>query len=393
MQFEFDDEQLALQESVRRFLTERYSFEARRGCLAKPAGSSDEIWQAFAEQGFLSIGLPEAHGGIGGATELMLTMEEIGRALVLEPYLSTVALCAPLIADHGTEAHQADLLPRVAAGGLKLALAHGEVEARYASTVRTEASRAGDAYLLNGAKATVLDGAVADLLLVSAQMKDRAGKMLAVLLVEPNAPGVRLVRYRTQDGRSAADVFFNDVKVPARQVLGVGDATAALERAVQRGIAALCAEAVGAMEATNATTIEYTKSRKQFGQPIGRFQALQHRMADMFVQATQARSMSILATGRCAARVDAEQGDAALRRRDVSAAKCYVGKAARFVGQQAVQLHGGMGMADELAVSHYFKRLTMIDMTFGDSTHHLAAVSDAILLESRTHESTLREAG
>ncbi len=154
----------------------------------------------------------------------------------------------------------------------------------------------------------------------------------------------------------------------------------ALERAVQRGIAALCAEAVGAMEATNATTIEYTKSRKQFGQPIGRFQALQHRMADMFVQATQARSMSILATGRCAARV--QKGDAALRRRDVSAAKCYVGKAARFVGQQAVQLHGGMGMADELAVSHYFKRLTMIDMTFGDSTHHLAAVSDAILLES-----------
>jgi alkylation response protein AidB-like acyl-CoA dehydrogenase len=194
---------------------------------------------------------------------------------------------------------------------------------------------------------------------------------------------VRLVRYRTQDGRSAADVFFKDVKLPASQMLGVGDATAALERAMQRGIAALCAEAVGAMEATNATTIEYTKSRKQFGQPIGRFQALQHRMADMFVQATQARSMSILATGRCAAQ-GAEPGDSALRRRDVSMAKCYVGKAARFVGQQAVQLHGGMGMADELAVSHYFKRLTMIDMTFGDSTHHLAAVSDAILLESQT---------
>jgi alkylation response protein AidB-like acyl-CoA dehydrogenase len=302
-------------------------------------------------------------------------MEEIGRALVLEPYLSTVALCAPLIADHGTEAHQSDLLPRIAAGSLKLALAHGEAEARYASTVRTEASRAGDSYLLNGAKATVLDGAVADLLLVSA----KAGKLLAVFLVDPNAPGVRLVRYRTQDGRSAADVFFKDVKLSASQMLGVGDATASLERAVQRGIAALCAEAVGAMEATNATTIEYTKSRKQFGQPIGRFQALQHRMADMFVQATQARSMSILATGRCA-----DNDDAALRRRDVSAAKCYVGKAARFVGQQAVQLHGGMGMADELAVSHYFKRLTMIDMTFGDSTHHLAAVSDAILVESRT---------
>ncbi|HYJ42057.1 MAG TPA: acyl-CoA dehydrogenase family protein [Steroidobacteraceae bacterium] len=384
MQFEFNEEQLALQESVRRFLTERYDFETRRNSLAKPTGSSDEIWQAFAEQGFLSIGLPEAHGGIGGATELMLTMEEIGRALVLEPYLSTVALCAPLIADHGTDSQQADLLPRVAAGGLKLALAHGEAEARYASTVRTEARRAGDSYVLNGAKATVPDGAVADLLLVSARMKDGAGKDLAVFLVDPNAPGVRLVRYRTQDGRSAADVFFDDVKLPAgEKMLGVGDATAAIERAVQRGIAALCAEAVGAMEAANATTIEYTKSRKQFGQPIGRFQALQHRMADMYVQATQARSMSILATGRCAAQ-GMEKGDEALRRRDVSAAKCYVGKAARFVGQQAVQLHGGMGMADELAVSHYFKRLTMIDMTFGDSTHHLAVVSDSILLESHT---------
>ena len=379
MQFEFDDEQLSLQESVRRFLTERYDFEARRGCLAKPWGSNDAVWQAFAEQGFLSIGLPEAHGGIGGATELMLTMEEIGRALVLEPYLSTVALCAPLIADHGADSQQADLLPRVAAGSLKLALAHGETEARYASTVRTEARRAGDAFLLNGAKTTVLDGAVADLLLVSAKVE----KGLAVFLVDPNTPGVRLVRYRTQDGRSAADVFFKDAKLLASQMLGSGDATAALERAVERGIAALCAEAVGAMEATNATTIEYTKSRKQFGQPIGRFQALQHRMADMFVQATQARSMSILATGRCAAR-GSDKHDVDQRRRDVSAAKCYVGKAARFIGQQAVQLHGGMGMADELAVSHFFKRLTLIDMTFGDSTHHLGVVSDAILLESHT---------
>jgi len=252
--------------------------------------------------------------------------------------------------------------------------------------VRTEASRSGGTYILNGAKTTVLDGGVADLLLVSAQTKDRAGSLLAVFLVDPHAPGVRLVRYRTQDGRSAADVFFKDVKLPAGQMLGSGDATAALERAVQRGIAALCAEAVGCMEATNATTIEYTKSRKQFGQPIGRFQALQHRMADMFVQATQARSMSILATGRCAAG-GADKSDADLRRRDVSAAKCYVGKAARLVGQQAVQLHGGMGMSDELAVSHYFKRLTMIDMTFGDSAHHLAVVSDAILLESTLLES------
>ena len=304
-------------------------------------------------------------------------MEEIGRALVLEPYLSTVALCAPLIADHGTEAQQADLLPRVAAGGLKLALAHGEAEARYASTVRTEARRAGDSYVLNGAKATVLDGA--------------RGRPAARERAQPGQ-GTRGVPGRSECAGRAPRALPHAGRTQCRRCVlqrreaarGPDARRSAMRRRrssapCERGIAALCAEAVGAMEATNATTIEYTKSRKQFGQPIGRFQALQHRMADMFVQATQARSMSILATGRCAARTD--DGDA-LRRRDVSAAKCYVGKAARFVGQQAVQLHGGMGMADELAVSHYFKRLTMIDMTFGDSTHHLAAVSDAILREA-----------
>jgi alkylation response protein AidB-like acyl-CoA dehydrogenase len=217
-----------------------------------------------------------------------------------------------------------------------------------------------------------LDEAERDLLLVSAN----TGTSLAVVLVDPDTPGVRIARYRTQDGRSAADVFFKDAKLSASLVLGSGDATPAVERAIERAIAALCAEAVGAMEATNATTIDYTKSRKQFGQAIGRFQALQHRMADMFVQATQARSMSVLATGRLAS------PDAALRRRDIASAKAYVGKALRFVGQQTVQLHGGMGMADELAVSHYFKRLTMIGQTFGDVGHHVQTVSDAILAEA-----------
>src|SRR5262245_34839690 len=185
MQFEFDDEQLSLQDSVRRFLAERYDFETRRACLARPYGSNPEIWQAFAEQGFLSIALPEAHGGIGGATELMLTMEEIGRALVLEPYLSTVALCAPLVADLGTDAQQADLLPRVAAGSLKLALAHGEAEARYQPIIRTTAKRAGDGYVLDGAKATVPDGAVADVLLVSALLSDGKAGDVGVFLVDP----------------------------------------------------------------------------------------------------------------------------------------------------------------------------------------------------------------
>ena len=244
-------------------------------------------------------------------------MEELGRALVLEPYLSTVALCAPLVADHGTEAQQADLLPRVAAGSLKLALAHGEAEARYASTrAHRGAAATATSYVLNGAKATVLDGAVADLLLVTCAAEE-PGEGLAVFLVDPNAPGVRLVRYRTQDGRSAADVFFKDVKLPASQMLGSrrcdGGARARRASAASRRCAP---RPLAPWRRLNATTIEYTKSRKQFGQPIGRFQALQHRMADMFVQATQARSMSILATGDAQPR--RRTWRLGLRRRDVS---------------------------------------------------------------------------
>jgi alkylation response protein AidB-like acyl-CoA dehydrogenase len=375
MQFELDDEQRALQESVQRYFAHAHDFEKRRALLATPYGHSPAIWRALAEQGLMSIGLPAAHGGIGGDTELMLVMEEIGRALVLEPYLSTVALCAPLIGARGTAAQQADLLPGIAAGDLRLALAHGELDARYTlERVATTAHREGDAWLLDGAKHTVPDGAVADLLLVSARIESGA---LALFVVAPDAPGISLTRYRTHDGRSAADLELRKVRVGQDRLLGdETDAFPALERAVERAIAASCADAVGAMEAVNVATIEYSKSRKQFGQPIGRFQVLQHRMADMFVYATQARSMSFLATGRCASE------DAALRRRDIAAAKCYVGKAARFVGQQAVQLHGGMGMADELAVSHYFKRLTLFTQTFGDIAHHRAVFSETILAEA-----------
>jgi alkylation response protein AidB-like acyl-CoA dehydrogenase len=374
MQFEIDAEQSSLQESLQRFFAQEYDFEKRRAHLASPHGHVPRIWRQLAEQGFLSIGLPEAMGGIGGQTELMLVMEEIGRSLVLEPYMSTLALCAPLIAERGSPEQQAELLARIAAGSLKLALAHGETEARYTlDFVQTSARRSGDRWVLNGTKTTVLDGGAADLCIVSAR---EAGN-LSLFLVSPHDAGVECIRYRTQDGRSAADLKLRDVELTADKLLGGGDALPALERAVERAVAALCAEAVGAMDAANLATIEYSKSRKQFGQPIGRFQALQHRMADMFVYATQARSMSLLANGRCAS------NDARLRRHDIAAAKAYVAKAARFVGQQSVQVHGGMGMADELAVSHYFKRLTMINASFGDCAHHLATVSDAILADAR----------
>jgi alkylation response protein AidB-like acyl-CoA dehydrogenase len=374
MHFELDSDQSALQETLRRFFAHEYEFERRRAFLGSPYGSSDTVWRSLAEQGALCVGLPEEHGGIGGSTEVMLVMEEIGRALVLEPFMSTVVLCGSLLAERGRPEQQTALFARVASGDCKLALAHTEENARYAlDFVHTTARRSGDSYVLNGMKATVLDGAVADVLLVTARAQP--GGHLLVFLVDPRSAGLECTRYRTQDGRSAADLKLRDVKVPRAALLGdEADALPALTRAVERAIAALCAEAVGAMEALNQATLEYTKSRKQFGQPIARFQALQHRMADMFVFATQARSMSLLATGRCAT------ADEALRRHDIAAAKAFIGKAARFVGQQAVQLHGGMGMADELPVSHYFKRLTMINATFGDVDHHVAAISEAMLI-------------
>jgi len=380
MQFEIDAEQSSLQESLQRFFAQEYDFEKRRAHLASAHGHVPRIWRQLAEQGFLSIGLPEAHGGIGGQTELMLVMEEIGRSLVLEPYLSTLALCAPLVAERGSQGQQADLLAKIAAGSLKLALAHTETDARYSlDFVQTSARRSGNTWVLNGTKTTVLDGGTADLFIVSA----RDSGNLSLFLVSPDDAGVECIRYRTQDGRSAADLQLRDVSLTTGKLLGDGgDALPALERAIERAVAALCAEAVGAMDAANLATIEYSKSRKQFGQPIGRFQALQHRMADMFVYATQARSMSLLANGRCAS------NDARLRRHDIAAAKAYVAKAARFVGQQSVQVHGGMGMADELAVSHYFKRLTMINASLGDCAHHLATVSEAILADARSAEAS-----
>jgi alkylation response protein AidB-like acyl-CoA dehydrogenase len=301
----------------------------------------------------------------------MLVMEEIGKSLVLEPFLSTVVLCGSVLAERGSDAQQRELFATIANGSRRLAFAHYEEGARYDTEfVETRARAAGDSYLLEGLKPVVLDGGVANLFIVSARLQPE-GRLLLFLL-DPRTPGLEITAYRTQDGRNAADLRLRDARIPAVALLGNADALPAIRHAIDRANAALCAEAVGAMEALNRATLEYLKSRRQFGQPIGRFQALQHRMADMFIYATQARSMSLLATGR------SSMADAAARRHAISAAKAFIGNAARFIGQEAVQLHGGMGMADELPVSHYFKRLTMINATFGDVDHHVTAVSDAI---------------
>lgn len=371
MDFQLTQDQRMLQEAVQQFVAGEYGFEARNKVLATPLGFSEEIWRGLAEQGVLGIGLPEEHGGIGGPVEVMVVMEQLGAGLVLEPFLSSVVLGGGLIARHGSAEQQASVLPPIVAGKTRVALAHHETGARYAlDYVNTVARERDGRYVLSGTKTVVLDGATANLLIVSAKTADA----LSLFLVEPTASGVEVVRYRTQDGRNAADIELNEVHVAKDRIIGGG--LDALEEALDHAIAALCAEAVGIMEALNVATLEYLKTRVQFGQPIGRSQVLQHRMADMFMMAVQARSMSILATGRCAANTDRAQ-----RRHDVSAAKAFIGKAARFVGQQAVQLHGGMGMSAELVVSHYFKRLTMIGVTFGDVDHHVGVISDQILAE------------
>ncbi|HUP91235.1 MAG TPA: acyl-CoA dehydrogenase family protein [Solimonas sp.] len=375
MEFNFSDEQNQLRDQILRFIQRDYGFEKRRGILKSQAGYSVDAWKQFAEMGLLALTLPEAQGGLGGnAVDTLAVMEIFGRGLVVEPYLSTIVIGADLIARAGSAAQQEALLPRIADGSLLVSLAHYENGGRYElNHVATRAERDGAGWKLNGGKTVVLHGAAAGKLLVSARTagKPRDEQGVSLFLIDAKAPGVTLQDYATHDGQRAAELTLKDVKLGADALLGPADqALPLIERTLQRAIAALCAEAVGAMSALLEITTAYLKTRKQFGVPIGSFQALQHRTADMLMAAEAARSMAYLA----AAKVDND--DALERRRAISAAKYLVGQAARQVGQQAVQLHGGIGVTDELNVGHYFKRLTMINVLFGDAEHHLGRYSD-----------------
>ena len=380
MDFSLAEERRLLQDTVKRYLGREYTFEQRRKRLAAGAGFSREAWNQLAELGVLGIGIREDDGGMGGnAFDTMIVMEALGRALVVEPYLSAVVLGAGIVSDAGDDAQRAAWLPATAAGQKLLAFAHGEAAARYATSyVETRAIRQSRGWKLDGAKAVVLNGDSADALIVSARTRggvsDRDG--ISLFIVDSKARGVTMRAYATQDSGRAADVRLAGVEVGDDMRLGAeGDAIAFIERSLDRANAALCAEAIGIIEAMNEATLEYLKTRKQFGQPIGRFQALQHRMADMTIKAVEARSMAILAASAMSS------DDAGERARRVSSAKAFIGQAARFVGQQAIQLHGAIGMTDELVVSHWFKRLAMIDVTFGDAEYHLGRVSDMILAE------------
>ncbi len=377
MDFNFSDEQNQFRDSLDRYLRQGYSFDQRRSSVSAPLGYSPEVWKQLAEIGALAITLPTAHDGFGGgAFDTLLVMEALGRANVVEPYLATVVLGAGLLAEAGSDAQQAALLPAVAAGECRLALAHHEPGSRYElANVGTTARADGDGYVLDGRKAVVIHGDTADHILVSARTRGQARDVdgVTLFIVDAKAPGVSRFGYPTQDGQRAATVTLDGVRVGVDARLGSEHAALPLiERALDRGIAALCAEAVGNMAALIEATVGYLKTRKQFGVPIGSFQALQHRAVDMYLHAEQARSMAYLAAARL-------EDDQASRRSAVSAAKVLVGQSARFVGQQAIQLHGGIGVTDELPVSHYFKRLTMIGLLFGDADHHLQLFGDQYL--------------
>jgi alkylation response protein AidB-like acyl-CoA dehydrogenase len=370
MDFRFTEEQQLLADTVRRFVREDYTFETRREILQSREGWSREVWKKLAELGLTALNVPETHGGLNaGPVDTMLVMNALGEGLLLEPFLNSAVLTPALLARLGDERAAGELFEGLVSGERIRVLAHQEAPARGdVQYVSTRARRSADGYVLDGRKAVIAHGDAADELLVSARVtgatSDRSG--VSVFRVDPKAPGVTVKGYATIDGQRAADIELKDVRLATDRRIGAeGTAFAAIEAAHDIAMSALCAEAVGIMKAINAATLEYTKARKQFGMPIAKFQVLQHRMADMFLHSEQATSMSYLAAIKC---VDA---DAAERRRALSAAKVVIGQAGRFIGQQAIQLHGGMGMTDELMVSHHFKRLTAIDLTFGDTDSHL----------------------
>ena len=372
--FDFSDEQRLLQDSIERLLADRYTFDKRKAYLAEADGWSRALWAQYAELGLLGLPFAEEHGGFGGgAIEIMLVMQALGRVLALEPYLATVVLAGTALRLAGSAAQQAALLPQIAEGKLLVAFAHGERQARYdLSDVLTTAMPKAGGWVLNGAKSVILHGDSADRLIVSARTSggrdDTAG--ITLFLIDANANGVARRGYAMRDETRAAEIALAGVEVGADAVLGtVGAGFAVVERVVEAGIAATAAEAVGAMETMQAMTLEYLKTRTQFGRTIGSNQALQHRATEMYVALEQGRSLAMLAA------MTIDEPDARERAHNLATAKVGVGQAARFVSQNAVQLHGGIGMTEEYAVGHYFRRVMVIEHSFGDTSHHLSRLA------------------
>jgi pimeloyl-CoA dehydrogenase small subunit len=378
MDFELTEEQRLLRESVERLLGDRYGFDKRRAYLAEPDGWSRELWTQYAELGLLGLPFAESDGGFGGGPiEVMLVMEVFGRVLALEPYLATVVLGSTALRLAGSERQKSAVLPQIAEGKLLLAFAHGERQARYdLSDVLTTARHGAGGWVLDGGKSVVLHGDCAQFLIVSArtagERDDRHG--ITLFLVNPAANGMARRSYPMRDGTRAAEISLNSVELEDGAVLGeVGGAFPVIERVVEAGIAATAAEAVGAMEATQALTLEYLKTRHQFGRSIGQNQVLQHRATEMLMALEQGRSMAMLAT------MMVEEPDAAERAHNIAMAKVGIGQASKFVSQNAIQLHGGIGMTEEYAVGHYFRRCMVIEHSFGDTAYHLSRLAEAVM--------------
>jgi alkylation response protein AidB-like acyl-CoA dehydrogenase len=396
MDFEYSEEQKQLADSLQKYLAANYGFEARKKTLASDGGFSQAAWDAFAEMGLTALPFSEAAGGFGGgAVDMLAAMEAFGEALVVEPVLDHVALASRLVASAGTQAQRDAVLPALLDGSGKATFAYLERGRRYAlEPVNTVVVKAPDGvgWQLDGEKVVVMGAAGADMLVVSAQISHGPGCPVSggvgLFLVDRNAAGVSVSPYRTVDGQRAANVSFNAVILPAAALLGgpdlvadsmgvVTNALPHIEEAVDFATALLCADAVGAMKSATDATLEYTQSRKQFGIAIASFQALQHRMVSMFMAGEEARSMAISAACAVDAAANAADGktdEAAVnaRKKAVSAAMVRVADCARLVSQESVQLHGGMGMTEEMKVSHTFRRLTMLAQRFGDADHHLA---------------------
>lgn len=369
MDFSLTEEQILLRSSVARFFRDHYPFDARMTAVRSAEGWRPSIWRRFADElGILGLAVPASLGGTGaGSVEIMIVMEEIGRALAVEPYLETAVIGAGLMSriDSGVTR---DALRRIACGEMVTAFAWAEPGMRYnVADISLAAARQGDGWRLDGGKSVVIGAPWATHIIVAARTQGRKGDVsgLSLFLVKRGAEGLKSFDYPTMDGRRASDLIFDDSRVAGNCLIGTeGEACALIEEAIDQAIAASCAEAVGAMQRMLDDTIAYTGERRQFGRPLADFQVLQHRMVDMFMRLEMARSATYLVTLRL-------QADRSARALASSSAKVTVADAARFIGQNAIQLHGGMGMTDDLPIGHYFKRTTMIEGEFGTADHHI----------------------
>ena len=369
MDFTFNEEQTLIQDQVDQFVQKEYDWETRQSLSNSDLGFGEDNWKKFAELGWLGISVSEESGGFGGsAIESMLIMEAFGKGLVVEPFLETMIMSGGILDNHGSDQQKSSILEPAIAGEMQLALAYAEPQSRFnLSDVVTEAKEEGENFILNGYKSVVMNGPSADKIIVSArtsgsQMEEEG---ISLFIVDAASEGLNRTNYKTVDGKRASDITIENLSVSKENIIGpINSGFAILDSAIDTAILAISAEAVGAMEVLYKTTVEYTKTREQFGTAIGKFQVLQHRMVDMFMEYEQCKSLLYMAT------MKHEEGSADAKKA-ISGLKYQVGKAGKFIGQQAVQLHGGMGVTDELNVGHYFKRLTTVGTIFGNTDYHL----------------------